>query len=155
MSVTLGSPPRPLLTSSRPPYGRSAFELIPEPVLSVGIDIKPDSSAERPINNTRNKEPRITVAVLSDVHFWNAANEVRLRGSSLRFGHGTGHGSQPGQPSCNKDAQDCQQRRITDLVCRTSNTSLTGFQVGDTITLAYLKALNCRTGIPIVRPVTP
>jgi sortilin (neurotensin receptor 3) len=117
-------------------YGRSAFELIPEMVLSIGIDIKPDSSEN--VINIKNKGT-VTVAILSDVTF-DAANEVDQ--SSLRFGR---TGTEASLATCNKDAQDVDSDGLLDLVCH-FYTSLTGFQAGDTV--GYLKALTA-DGIPI------
>ncbi len=106
-------------------YGRSAFELVPETVLSIGIDIKPDSS-ENVINIKSHGET--SVAILSSVTF-DAPDEVNQ--SSLRFGR---TGMEASLAMCNADAQDVNSDGLLDLVCH-FYTSLTGFQMGDTVGL--------------------
>lgn len=117
-------------------YGRSAFELVPESVLPIGIDIKPDSSQN--VINIKS-HGQITVAILSDATF-DAPTE--LDRTSLRFGH---TGNEASLANCNKDAQDVNGDGLLDLVCH-FYTSLTGFQVGDT--RGYLTGLTF-DGTPI------
>jgi hypothetical protein len=117
-------------------YGRSAFELVPETILSIGIDIKPDSSQN--VINIKSKG-KITVAVLSDVTF-DTPSEVDR--SSLSFGH---TGTEASLAMCNKDAQDVNGDGLLDLVCH-FYTSLAGFQVGDTV--GYLKGVTL-DGVPV------
>ncbi len=110
-------------------YGRSAFELVPEPVLSISIDIKPHTSEN--IINIKSKG-KIRVAILSSVTF-DAPNEVNK--NSLRFGR---TGAEASLARCNKHPQDVNGDGLLDLVCH-FYTSLTGFQVGDTV--GFLKGL--------------
>jgi len=117
-------------------YGRSAFELVPEPVLSIGIDIKPGTSEN--IINIKSRG-MIAVAILSSVTF-DAPNEVNRH--SLRFGR---TGAEASLARCNKHAQDVNGDGLPDLVCHFS-TSLTGFRVGDTV--GFLKGLTAE-GVPI------
>jgi hypothetical protein len=117
-------------------YGRSAFELVPESILFISIDIKPGSSEN--VINIKSKG-KIPVAVLSSVTF-DAPNEVDQ--TSLRFGR---TGTEASFAMCNNDAQDVNGDGLPDLVCH-FYTSLTSFQIGDT--MGYLQALTL-DGIPI------
>jgi Sortilin, neurotensin receptor 3, len=117
-------------------YGRSGFELVPERALSVGIEIQPGTSED--IINIKSKGT-IRVAILSSVTF-DAANEVDKH--SLRFGR---TGAEASLARCNRYARDVNGDGLPDLVCH-FNTSLTGFQVGDTV--GFLKGLTVE-GVPI------
>jgi Sortilin, neurotensin receptor 3, len=103
-------------------YGRSAFELVPETILPIEIDIKPGTS-ENPINTK--SRGKIPVAILSSVTF-DAPNEVNK--TSLHFGRTGGEAS---LAFCNMDAEDVNGDGFLDLMCH-FYTSSTGFQVGDT-----------------------
>jgi len=117
-------------------YGRSAFELVPERVLSIGIEIQPGTSED--IINIKSKGT-IRVAILSSVAF-DAPNEVDKL--SLRFGR---TGAEASLARCNKHARDVNGDGLPHLVCH-FYTSLTGFQVGDTV--GFLKGLTVE-GVPI------
>jgi hypothetical protein len=103
-------------------YGRSAFELVPEGVLPISIDIKPDTSQN---NINLKSNGKIPVAILSSVTF-DAPNEVNK--SSLRFGR---TGTEASLALCNTVAEDVNGDGFLDQVCH-FDTSLTGFQLGDT-----------------------
>jgi xyloglucan-specific exo-beta-1,4-glucanase len=117
-------------------YGRAAFELVPETVLPISIDIKPGTS-ENTIN-IKNKG-KIPVAILSSVTF-DAPNEVDK--TSLTFGS---TGNEASLVLCDQDPQDVNGDGLLDQVCNFS-TSLTGFQLGDTV--GFLKGLTVE-GTPI------
>lgn len=117
-------------------YGRSAFELVPETVLSIGIDIKPGSS-ENPINIR--SHGKIPVAVLASPTF-DAPNEVER--ASLLFGR---TGTQASLAKCNPDPQDVNADGLPDLICH-FYASLAAFQVGDT--MGYLTGMTF-DGAPI------
>jgi hypothetical protein len=110
-------------------YGRGAFEMVPETILPIGIDIKPGTSEN--IINIKNKG-KIPVAILSTLSF-DAPNEVDK--TSLTFGR---TGNEASLASCDTGAQDVNGDGLLDLVC-SFYTSLTGFQVSDTV--GFLKGL--------------
>jgi xyloglucan-specific exo-beta-1,4-glucanase len=118
-------------------YGRAAFELVPETILSIGIDIKPGTS-ENTIN-IKNMG-KIPVAILSNLTF-DAPNEVEK--TSLTFGR---TGNEASFASCDTGMQDVNADGLLDLVCN-FYTSLTGFQVSDTV--GFLKGRTVEN-IPMV-----
>lgn len=110
-------------------YGRAAFELAPETVLPIGIDIKPDT-AENVINIK--SRGTIPVAILSSLAF-DAPGEVDK--TSLSFGR---TGTEASLAFCNAGAQDVNGDGLLDLICH-FHTSLTGLQVSDTV--GFLKGV--------------
>ncbi len=103
-------------------YGRSAFEVIPETILPVAIDIKPGGFA----NSINPKSGgKIPVAILSSPTF-DAPNEVNR--NSLMFGR---TGTEASLSLCNTIPEDVNGDGLLDQVCHFF-TSLTAFQLGDT-----------------------
>jgi Sortilin, neurotensin receptor 3, len=100
-------------------YGRSAFELVPETILPVGIDIKPGS-----LKNEINIKSagKIPVAIFSTATF-DAPGEINE--SSLHFGR---TGMEASFVRC--DAEDVNADGLLDLVCH-FDAKLAGFQLGD------------------------
>jgi hypothetical protein len=93
-----------------------------DPVIRVGIEIKPGSSRS-PINpKSRGKIP---VAILSTADF-NAP--LRVNVSSVTFGH---TGDEPSLAFCNSTSQDVNGDGLPDLLCH-FNTERTDFRSGDT-----------------------
>ncbi len=100
----------------------SPFAVFERTLRAVSIDIKPGSF---PNSINPKSEGKIPVAILSSADF-NAPTQVNP--SSLKFGR---TGNEPSLAFCNTSPQDVNGDGLPDLVCH-FNTSLTGFQAGDT-----------------------
>jgi hypothetical protein len=103
-------------------FGRSAFEVTPEIVVPVAIDIKPGN-----LPNTIQPKAAgtIPVAILSS-NIFDAPAEVDRQ--SLTFGR---TGTEASLAQCSVGGEDVNADGRADLVCHFT-TRLTGFQPGDT-----------------------
>ena len=103
-------------------FGRSAFEVMPDTVVSVGIDIKPGSF---PNSIQMKGGGPIPIAILSSATF-DALSEVNQQ--SLTFGP---TGDEKSLSQCSNQGADVNGDGLPDQICHFLP-SKTGFQLGDT-----------------------
>jgi hypothetical protein len=102
-------------------FGRSAFEVTPETVIPIQIDVKP-GELQNPIQSKGNGT--IPVAILSSATF-DAPRDMNRQ--SLTFGR---TGDEMSFASCSDRLQDVNGDGLVDQICHFFTAS-TGFQVGD------------------------